>query len=101
MSEKKLIAGIGSALIDILAYEDDEFVAATGSAKGGMTLVDNAFIDDLLNNKYNQNLEYVEDNQALEKIPVKLFVLDTNTNEEILINDSTRIPTYLLIGRKL
>jgi sugar/nucleoside kinase (ribokinase family) len=48
MSDKKLIAGIGSALIDILTYQNDEFVIATGSAKGGMTLVDNPFIDDLL-----------------------------------------------------
>lgn len=44
--DKKLIAGIGSALVDILLQETDEFLLASGAAKGGMTLIDNsAFID--------------------------------------------------------
>ncbi len=40
-----LITGIGSALVDILANETDAFLEKTGAAKGGMTLVDNAFIE--------------------------------------------------------
>lgn len=42
---RQLVAGVGSALIDILAHENDDFIAATGAIKGGMTLVDQAFID--------------------------------------------------------
>ena len=46
---KKLIAGIGSALVDILLQETDEFLLASGAAKGGMTLIDSsAFIDTTL-----------------------------------------------------
>ncbi len=47
-SNKKLIAGIGSALVDILVKEDDEFVTESGAAKGGMTYVDSALIDRLM-----------------------------------------------------
>jgi sugar/nucleoside kinase (ribokinase family) len=42
---KKLIVGVGSALIDILAHEKDEFIEKTGAAKGGMTYVDKDFIE--------------------------------------------------------
>jgi len=42
---RQLIVGIGSALVDILIHEDDEFIEKTGSAKGGMTLVDNSWIE--------------------------------------------------------
>ena len=38
-NSRQLIAGIGSALVDILIHEDDEFLANMGAAKGGMTLV--------------------------------------------------------------
>ena len=38
-STKKLIVGIGSALVDILAYEGDDFLERTGAVKGGMTLL--------------------------------------------------------------
>ena len=44
-SNKKLIVSIGSALLDILAYEGDDFLKKTGAVKGGMTLVDNDFIE--------------------------------------------------------
>jgi sugar/nucleoside kinase (ribokinase family) len=37
-TNRRLIAGIGSALVDILIEESDEFIEATGAAKGGMTL---------------------------------------------------------------
>jgi sugar/nucleoside kinase (ribokinase family) len=45
---KKLIAGIGSPLIDILAHESDEFLEKTGAVKGGMKYVDRDFIEQTL-----------------------------------------------------
>lgn len=44
-NNRQLIAGIGSALVDILIHEDDKFLAQTGAAKGGMTLVGKADIE--------------------------------------------------------
>jgi sugar/nucleoside kinase (ribokinase family) len=44
-NNRRLIAGIGSALVDILIHEDDEFLANMGAAKGGMTLVGKADIE--------------------------------------------------------
>ncbi|MCP4685120.1 MAG: adenosine kinase [bacterium] len=44
-ADKKLIAGIGSALVDVLIHEDDKFLEETGAAKGGMTLVSNEFLE--------------------------------------------------------
>ena len=46
--QQGVIAGIGSALVDILVYEDDEFLKKTNAAKGGMTLVDQPFIEKTL-----------------------------------------------------
>ncbi len=46
--KSNLIVGIGSALVDILAHEDDEFLNKTGAEKGGMHLVDREFIDHIL-----------------------------------------------------
>ena len=40
-----LIAGIGSALIDILIFESDAFIEKTGAAPGGMTYVDKDFAE--------------------------------------------------------
>ena len=40
--------GIGSALVDILIHEDDNFIEKTGAVKGGMTLVDDAWIEQTL-----------------------------------------------------
>jgi sugar/nucleoside kinase (ribokinase family) len=45
---KQLIVGVGSALIDILAHEDEVFLSKTGAVKGGMTYVDKEFIDETL-----------------------------------------------------
>jgi sugar/nucleoside kinase (ribokinase family) len=45
---KKLIAGIGSALIDILAHENDDFLEKTGAVKGGMKYVEREFIEQTL-----------------------------------------------------
>ena len=44
-NDRQLIVGIGSALVDILIHEDDEFIDKTGEAKGGMTLVENTWIE--------------------------------------------------------
>jgi sugar/nucleoside kinase (ribokinase family) len=46
----QLVVGIGSALVDILTHEDDRFLAATGAAKGGMTLVAKEDIERILKN---------------------------------------------------
>ena len=46
--DKKLIVGVGNALIDILAYEDEDFVKKTGAAIGGMTYVEKDFIEQIL-----------------------------------------------------
>jgi len=47
-NNRQLIAGIGSALVDILIHEDDDFLANMGAAKGGMTLVDKKDIERIL-----------------------------------------------------
>jgi sugar/nucleoside kinase (ribokinase family) len=46
--DKKLIVGVGSALIDILAHEDEDFLNKTGAVKGGMTYVSKEFIEQAL-----------------------------------------------------
>ena len=40
------MAGVGSALVDILIHEDDAFVERAGAVKGGMTYVEKSHIDD-------------------------------------------------------
>jgi sugar/nucleoside kinase (ribokinase family) len=45
---KKLIVGVGSALIDILTHEEDDFLEKTGAVKGGMKYVDREFIEQTL-----------------------------------------------------
>jgi len=47
-NNKKLIVGVGSALIDILAHEDEVFLSKTGAVKGGMIYVNREFIDETL-----------------------------------------------------
>ena len=44
-SDRQLIVGIGSALVDILTHADDDFLAATCAAKGGMVLVEKTVIE--------------------------------------------------------
>ena len=48
MKKSNLITGIGSALVDILAMEDDEFLKKSGAEKGGMLLIDKKEIDHLI-----------------------------------------------------
>ena len=45
MPGRKVVVGVGSALIDILAHENDAFVERVGAVKGGMTYVDKQVID--------------------------------------------------------
>lgn len=45
---RNTIVGVGSALMDILATEPDEFMDRLGVEKGGMNLVDQAYIDQLV-----------------------------------------------------
>ena len=47
---RELVVGIGSALVDILTHEDEQFLAEAGAAKGGMMLVDKAMIERTLAN---------------------------------------------------
>ena len=41
------VAGIGNALVDVIADADDKFLIANGIEKGGMTLIDTARADEL------------------------------------------------------
>ena len=43
-----VIVGVGSALLDILAHESDDFIAECGAIKGGMRLVEKAKIEAVL-----------------------------------------------------
>lgn len=45
---RKTIVGIGSALVDLLAQEHNEFMEKLGVAKGGMNLVDSHYIGKLI-----------------------------------------------------
>ncbi len=48
MAQPKRITGIGSALVDILINESDAFLKALNKEKGGMTLEENATIENIL-----------------------------------------------------
>jgi sugar/nucleoside kinase (ribokinase family) len=47
-NRKQVIVGVGSALVDILARESDDFLQRAGALKGGMVYVDNAHIEKTL-----------------------------------------------------
>ena len=51
--EKREIAGIGSALVDLLLFEDDAFLQQVSDIKGGMTLVEGDFADGVLTKAIN------------------------------------------------
>lgn len=47
--QRRLVVGIGSALVDLLIHEEDDFIDRTKAAvKGGMTLVDSETIDKIV-----------------------------------------------------
>ncbi len=48
------IAAVGSALVDLCLLEEEDFLAQTGARKGGMTLVDNIFIQEILKKSKRQ-----------------------------------------------
>ena len=50
IKNRRLIVGVGSALVDILARENDEFLEKTGAVKGGMKYVDKEFIERTISN---------------------------------------------------
>ncbi len=52
------ITGVGSALIDLLIDESDDFLAQLGKQKGGMTLVGDSDIEDILNKIAEKNREH-------------------------------------------
>jgi sugar/nucleoside kinase (ribokinase family) len=45
LNQRRLMVGVGSALVDILIHENDAFLKEAGGVKGGMILVDQDFID--------------------------------------------------------
>jgi len=47
-AQNNLIVGVGSALIDLLVHEDEDFLEQSDFLKGGMTLVDIAVIEKTL-----------------------------------------------------
>lgn len=49
------ITGVGSALIDLLIYESDDFLSQIGKQKGGMTLVSDSDIEEILNKIAKEN----------------------------------------------
>jgi len=46
--KKRLVVGVGSALVDILSHENDRFLEKTGAVKGGMKYVEKEFIEQTL-----------------------------------------------------
>ncbi len=46
----KLVVGVGSALVDILVHVDDDFLKQSKAVKGGMALVENSVIRDMISN---------------------------------------------------
>ena len=46
--DARLVVGVGSALVDILAHESDDFLQQAGAVKGGMTYVERDHIDQTL-----------------------------------------------------
>jgi len=53
-TERKKVAAVGSALIDICLLEDDAFVAASGAPKGGMTMTAPEAIQAMLSQSKNK-----------------------------------------------
>lgn len=47
-TKRKLVVGVGSALVDILVSADDTLLEKCGASKGGMELVDYPFIEKML-----------------------------------------------------
>jgi len=65
---KKLIVGIGSALVDILLQEEESFLALTGAQKGGMTLVDSNTVIETMLSKTTKSTSIVPGGSACNTI---------------------------------
>ena len=46
--KKRMVVGVGSALVDILSHENDQFLEKSGAVKGGMKYVEKEFIEHTL-----------------------------------------------------
>ena len=53
-NKRRLVVGVGSALIDILVHEDNDFLEKTGGIKGGMIYVDSDDIEHMLSLTSNE-----------------------------------------------
>ncbi|MGB9498734.1 MAG: adenosine kinase [Dissulfuribacterales bacterium] len=53
LENRKAIVGVGSALVDMLANAPDEFIKNLGVEKGGMTLVDQDYVERLIDQIQN------------------------------------------------
>jgi outer membrane protein OmpA-like peptidoglycan-associated protein len=74
----------GSCCDDIFHFQYNE--CSRILASGTVINVTNYDIYDELNNKYNLDLEYPETNVLQGGVPVQLYLLDKEKNEEILIS---------------
>jgi len=66
-NERKLIVGVGSALVDILTHQDDSFLQETGAVKGAMKLVEKEFIDQTIS-KTSEKLSIVSGGSACNTV---------------------------------
>ncbi len=66
--ERTKITGIGSALVDLLVNETDEFLESVGKEKGGMTLLDDGTEIDGILKKSGQDVEIVPGGAACNTI---------------------------------
>lgn len=66
-NDSKLAVGVGSALMDILLKESDDFVTKTGAPKGGMTLVEADAIEGFISQSDNDT-EFVPGGSACNTI---------------------------------
>ena len=76
-NNSSLVVGVGSALVDILLQESEEFLAGTGAKKGGMTLVDFKKIEAILSQS-NQSPSQVPGGSACNTI-IGMAKLGQNT----------------------
>jgi sugar/nucleoside kinase (ribokinase family) len=54
MSSKYFVTGIGSAIIDVLALVEDDFLENNRLVKGSMTLLEQKGVSKLVNLKYDK-----------------------------------------------
>ena len=76
----------GSCCEDIFYYKYNECVMLP--ATGKVYNITNSDIYEMLNHKYNQNLDYIDDDAPLSDIPVKLYIIDSENNEELLVRQT-------------